>query len=851
MKRLRLGLIWCIFLVLPASLLGAEFLPSISEPIEPNEWLVVGPFSVGIRGKLVDPLIEHGGEENIVPYEGMTHSSVMATGGEVQWYKVEAKDCEVEFGFDWVDWKALQEHHGWPGLANVSYAYTTFTVDEESRALVETENVGTFYLNGIPYNGDPYRKRFLKVPVTLKQGENHLLVRVGAFEEESFKLRIAPAPNPVEVLVSDVTAPDLIMGDSLNSWVGIPIVNTTRLSLKDLRLTVGDGTLIKKAHHTLKAVAPLSIQKVPIPFVTQGEVKGEFEDKKVNIPIEVTTAEWIVKDTFLVRVRERGESFKVTFISAIDSSVQYYAVLPPKDYTPDKEYALILTCHGAGVEAAGQVNAYTPKDWSFIVAPTNRRPFGFDWQDWGRLDALEVIDDVKHRYPIDDNRVYLTGHSMGGHGTWAVGLQHPDLFAAIAPSAGWTSFTLYVPYILRKGKIFASPQLWNILERSLREEQLPAFVENALNLPVYVLQGEKDESVPSFHPRLMVQTMKKLGYEVEYKEVAGKGHWWDEEDIEGTACVNWPELMSFLREKVRNPYPRHVIYRTADIGLNNKVYWIRIDSPEQVAADSRIEAQIEGNTLIVVKLVNIKRFTLLLNRALVPFGRLTIAVNGQNLYYDFKEEGPLTISKRGDKFIIAKHKPRKLEKNAKMFGPIKQGFFSPFVLVYGTRESADLNLHIARLVAQRWYRRGNGYVRIIPDTSVDTKIIKDYNLVLIGNPKTNTVWNSIDKRLPIKVEDHRILLNKNIIKGNHLGTIFVYPNPLNTNKFVVCIGGTDSTGIKLTRLFSIFYAGEGLPDFLVFDNSIRLWGWAGIKAAGFFDNNWNLSKDSMYLVKGQ
>jgi len=838
-------------LAFPVSLLGAEFLPSIREPIELNEWLVVGPFSVGIRGKLVDPLIEHGGEETIEPYEGMSHSSVMATDGEVKWYKVEAQDDEVKFGFENVDWKALQDHHGWPGLANVSYAYATFTVDEESRALIETENAGTFYLNGISCNGDPYRKRFLKVPVILKQGGNRLLARVGGFEEESFKLRIVPTPDPVEVLARDVTAPDLILEESLNGWIGIPIVNTTKLTLKDLRLTVGDGTLIKKTHRKVKDIAPLSIQKVPVPFVTQGEVKGEFEDKEVKIPIEVMSAGWVVKDTFWVRVREKGESFKVTFISAIDSSVQYYAVLPPKDYTPDKEYALILTCHGAGVEAAGQADAYTPKDWAFIVAPTNRRPFGFDWQDWGRLDALEVMNDVKYRYSIDDNRVYLTGHSMGGHGTWAVGLHHPDLFAAMAPSAGWTSFTLYVPYILRKGKIFAPPELWNILERSLRAEQMPAFVENTLNLPVYVLQGEKDESVPSFHPRFMVQTMKKLGYEVKYKEVPGKGHWWDEEGIEGTACVNHPELMSFLKQKVRNPYPKHVIYRVTDIGLNNKVYWIRIDSPEQVATDSRIEAQIENDDLIIVKIVNIKRFTLLLTRVLVPFGRLIISVNGQNLYYDFQEEGSVTISKRGNKFVIEKHKPRKMEKTKKMFGPIKQGFFSPFILVYGTRENADLNLHIARLVAQRWYRRGNGRVRIIPDTGVDAEIIKHYNLALIGNPKTNIVWNSIDKRLPINVDDDRVILNKNVIKGDHLATIFVYPNPLNTDKFVVCIGGTDSTGVKLTRLFSIFYAGEGLPDFLVFDNSVRLWGWAGIKAAGFFDNNWNLSKDSMYLARGQ
>ena len=61
-----------------------------------------------------------------------------------------------------------------------------------------------------------------------------------------------------------------------------------------------------------------------------------------------------------------------------------------------------------------QANSYRSKSWGYIVAPTNRRPFGFDWQSWGRLDALESLADAKLRYGIDPTRVYLTGHSMGG-----------------------------------------------------------------------------------------------------------------------------------------------------------------------------------------------------------------------------------------------------------------------------------------------------------------------------------------------------------------------------------------------------------------------------------------------------
>src|SRR5207249_1249684 len=83
-----------------------------------------------------------------------------------------------------------------------------------------------------------------------------------------------------------------------------------------------------------------------------------------------------------------------------------------------------------GVEAQGQADAYASKPWGHLVAPTNRRPFGFDWEDWGRLDALEVLDHAQQLLQTDPQRTYLTGHSMGGHGAWQVGATYPDRFAA-------------------------------------------------------------------------------------------------------------------------------------------------------------------------------------------------------------------------------------------------------------------------------------------------------------------------------------------------------------------------------------------------------------------------------------
>src|SRR5690606_10966751 len=139
---------------------------------------------------------------------------------------------------------------------------------------------------------------------------------------------------------------------------------------------------------------------------------------------------------------EQGQPYSNTFISAIDGSLQYYAVTPQSG-TDTANAALFLSVHGAGVEAIGQARAYKPKDWGTLVAATNRRPRGFNWEDWGRLDAMEVLHIARQKFNPDPQRIYLTGHSMGGHGTWFLGATYPELWAAIAPCAGYPTLKGY------------------------------------------------------------------------------------------------------------------------------------------------------------------------------------------------------------------------------------------------------------------------------------------------------------------------------------------------------------------------------------------------------------------------
>lgn len=170
-------------------------------------------------------------------------------------------------------------------------------------------------------------------------------------------------------------------------------------------------------------IPPLSVRKVPFRMVGDSRTdQGKVEARLTLIHVEPVRSTSLDQAELTIRVRTTQQTYKRTFLSEIDGSVQYYAVRPaqPMGDAADRP-AMFLTLHGAGVEALGQASSYSAKSWGHVVAPTNRRKFGFDWEDWGRLDALEVLNLASRELNIDPSRIYLTGHSMGGHGTWSLG----------------------------------------------------------------------------------------------------------------------------------------------------------------------------------------------------------------------------------------------------------------------------------------------------------------------------------------------------------------------------------------------------------------------------------------------
>ena len=438
---------------------------------------------------------------------------------------------------------------GWLQDDALRGGYACWAVSVSSDQIMILHALGHFAVcvNGEWRAGDPYQNGWMQLPIQLHEGDNELLFHVG---RGSLRAELRMPRSPIELNTAEATLPTLVVGEVAETFGSVTVINASNewlrevprhVSCEGLGVSAWGGGFVTNS----PAILPLSIRKLS--FSIDGPSPEQPGVHEATFSIRDELDEPCTSTTLPLRVVTPNDAITRTFISAIDGSVQYYAVRLATD-EPDSPAlkALILTLHGAGVEAAHQASCYSPKSWAHIVAPTNRRPFGFDWEDWGRLDALEVLDLAIDALNADARRVAVTGHSMGGHGTWHLAVNHPDKFVAAAPSAGWPSFWTYTGA--------AELDLDNPIEAMLHRATAPSHtlehIQNLNHMGVYILHGDKDDNVPIEQARIMRRALADFHPDFAYHEQPGAGHWW------GNECMDYPPLMRFLEERLAENAPR-------------------------------------------------------------------------------------------------------------------------------------------------------------------------------------------------------------------------------------------------------------------------------------------------------
>jgi hypothetical protein len=239
-------------------------------------------------------------------------------------------------------------------------------------------------------------------------------------------------------------------------------------------------------------------------------------------------------------------------------------------------------------------------------------PMGAWWTRFAEDLILEILNDVSQEYHVDPDRMFLTGMSNGGIGTWIIGMHHADLFAGIAPMASGVDDVMF------------------------------PFVENLANTPVYVIHGEKDQVMPIRLSRDLVQEMKRHGVPYQYRKHqwthphAG-GHFFPRQEL--------PALIDWFDQQRRSSLPRKISI-VRDATHLTSLSWGRIDVTDQIAEFSenlvdkrdrliagaiyaKLHAEIVGPNTIEVTALRVRQYTLFFNKELVDFSQpIVVKTNG-------------------------------------------------------------------------------------------------------------------------------------------------------------------------------------------------------------------------------
>jgi poly(3-hydroxybutyrate) depolymerase len=190
-----------------------------------------------------------------------------------------------------------------------------------------------------------------------------------------------------------------------------------------------------------------------------------------------------------------------------------YRTYVPKAYNGSKPFPLIIALHGLGGTEDSFFDGYgaglpplAESHGYILAAPLGYRVDGsYGWglgnppadpvtqrtQDFSEQDVMQVLERMRQLYKIDESRIYLMGHSMGGIGTWKIAPKYPDIWAAIAPISG---------------------------------NGAAATLEKLRSVPEIIIHGDADPTVPVNGSRTMVAKLKELGVEHKYIEVPGGLH---------------------------------------------------------------------------------------------------------------------------------------------------------------------------------------------------------------------------------------------------------------------------------------------------------------------------------------
>jgi predicted esterase len=233
-----------------------------------------------------------------------------------------------------------------------------------------------------------------------------------------------------------------------------------------------------------------------------------------------------------------------------------YLIQLPPEYSPYRRYPCVVTLNGAGSTETQQIDwwAGTYSDQALtrqgqaarrgyiVIAPKWKKPFQREYEFTLREHAsvLFALRDACQRVSIDTDRIFLSGHSMGGDAVWDIGLSHPDLWAGVIP----------------------------IVANAAR--YVKKYSDNGRTLPMYFIGGERDGGWLNDNGTELDRYLKGSKYDVTVVQYLGRGHEHFQDEIQ--RLFDWMELSSHRRQF----FPRE-IEALSMRPWDNYFWWLELD----------------------------------------------------------------------------------------------------------------------------------------------------------------------------------------------------------------------------------------------------------------------------------
>ncbi|KAJ3273129.1 hypothetical protein HDV01_004768 [Terramyces sp. JEL0728] len=827
-----------------------------------DTWQVLGPFPHGSRELGVDLVSSYGGFENLKYSTTDKYPSELVDGGYTTWRTIKRQADGLIGGieFDNVRWEFNAKTLGWAAYQHAIYFRSTFRIEVEGSYLFSFDGPITFKIDETAYPGNVYSYPHASdSAVYLEEGVHSIYVysvldvRIhGDFvpPKISFKGSITKVQEDVDkglvAYPKDAILPEVLEKKWIspyasvtlkNGYLGLPfhgpklneydqgwkqVVKVIALDkdLQNIETDIAERFTIK--------VAPGQVIAVPFKFTNIEAPLGPITI--IVQMLDVDSKEMILFKIgeFDIPERSEGDAFKIT-MDGYDSAIQYAFVKTPKyDCTlfTNKKCPVVVALHGAGVEVSNQfwLDAVVQQDYAWVVFPTGRTPWGFDWHGpslkniEATLEALVSTPGyIKHSQELkgaDTERLVVVGHSNGGQGTWWFASHFPDKVLACVPASGYMKIQIYAPYFLHTGYGYTDPIMRGLMEASISENDLDLYTANLGGMPILARVGGDDTNVPPFHTRRLVRMVDEWSGELQsirYVEDAGKGHWFE----------------GVLNDQIVQPF---IADHTSPL-INPDLHLPSLPNPFTITTLNPASTGTRGGIKIL--------------QLIVPF-RVDCSGNHWKLSTTNVRRFGFARDHRQDEIDTWSIDGTEFNSPPNDAGP-------SYLKVGNTWEHISTN----------WYMYGRGSVQIIKDVDVLDGIAARYNLIVLGDPRDNAYTLRRSQggaaKLVTFLPNGGLQIVDRVYDQPGTGALFLAPSPART-RLCLFITGVDYLGLLRATWTIPFQTGVQVPDYMIvgeeYGDPSSGWtavggaptkGSGGILAAGYWNNTWEFDPSIGYL----